>query len=338
MSSTVDNNPLRISYTGPTILGPVPADGETGPDAPLFDITGASSRLFEQRFYGQSQRYDLESRLPTTTTVASYAAAPTAAPPTDIEAEKRELLLDIAQIALAVVGIFEPTPFADGADGLISLFRGDFWGAGISAVGMVPYIGDLAKLGKLPKFLRVIDRAVTIARTDSRFAEALRPALAKLREALDAVPLDSLPASARREIEALKSKIDDFFAAERRNVNTHENLGGHTIERHVGRSENWLRQRLASDPDLRFASSFRNEAAANRTQGQFVKQHRAEIDEWLRSGSQRPFTGEVTMGDPVGIVVERGRSGAVQTNRAQVVIVRDQSAQGWHILTSYPVK
>ena len=131
--------------------------------------------------------------------------------------------------------------------------------------------------------------------------------------------------------------MDEFFAAERRNVNTHETLGGHTIERHVGRSENWLRQRLAGDPDLRFASSFRNEAAANRTQGQFVRQNRAEIDAWLRGGSDLPYTGSVRMNDPVGIG-ERGRSGAVETNRAQVVIVRDQSAQGWHILTSYPVK
>ncbi|MDQ3650810.1 MAG: hypothetical protein M3458_11170 [Acidobacteriota bacterium] len=48
---------------------------------------------------------------------------------------------------------------------------------------------------------------------------------------------------------------------------------GHTVEIHVGKSEAWLRKRLETDPSLRnqnYASSFFNEAAANRAQGRFV--------------------------------------------------------------------
>jgi Bacterial CdiA-CT RNAse A domain len=36
----------------------------------------------------------------------------------------------------------------------------------------------------------------------------------------------------------------------------HETLGGHTLARHVGRSENYLRHRLATEPDLTAASTF----------------------------------------------------------------------------------
>jgi Bacterial CdiA-CT RNAse A domain len=309
------------------LFEPLTPEPEATVQAAEPEVSGDQSRVYAARYDGQVQRYALESRLP--------AAQPQPNPALD--AEKQELLLDITQIGLSIVGIFEPTPFADGADGIISLFRGDLLGAGISAASMIPYVGDLAKLGKLPKFVRIIDRAVTIAKADARFADSLRPALEALKGALDRVPLDSLPASAREQIQALKTKVDDFFASQRRNVNSHELAGGHTIERHVGRSENWLRNRLANDPDLQFASSFRNEAAANRVQGQFVKQNRAEIEAWLRGGEQR-FVGSVEMRDPVGIVVERGRGGAVETGRAQVVLVRDGSPQGWHILTSYPVK
>jgi hypothetical protein len=129
---------------------------------------------------------------------------------------------------------------------------------------------------------------------------------------------------------------------ERRDLESHENEGGHTEERHVGKSENWLRNRLQNEPDLKMASSFRNETIANRTQGKFVKQFREEIEVWLNSKQGKPFARDFNMGELVGIVVERGRNGALQpvveTTRVRLVLVRDSSAQGWHILTSFPIK
>lgn len=337
MSSTISTDSARVEYSAPPDPAPTPTPTVVA-DENADAGGGQSARLYEAQYDARVQRYELESRLPTVQPVSNAAENEGA-----LADEKRELLLDITQIGLSIVGIFEPTPFADGADGIISLFRGDFWGAGISAAGMIPYVGDLAKLGKLPKFLKIVERAVTIAKADAKFAESLRPALRTLKEALDKVPLDSLPKAAREQIQAMRGKIDEFFSAERRNVRSHEatpgnGLQGHTLSQHVGRSESWLRNRLAQNPRLTFASSFRNEAVANRVQGQFVKQNRAEIEAWLKSGAGRPFTREVTMKDPVGIVVERGRSGHLETSRASVTIIRDNSPQGWHVLTSYPVK
>jgi RHS repeat-associated protein len=60
----------------------------------------------------------------------------------------------------------------------------------------------------------------------------------------------------------------------RRDVDDQDAVGGHTVERHVGKSENWLRQRLQDDPDLNFASSFNNWEAANRTIGRYVNRNR----------------------------------------------------------------
>jgi Bacterial CdiA-CT RNAse A domain len=117
-------------------------------------------------------------------------------------------------------------------------------------------------------------------------------------------------------------------------------LQGHTIEKHVGKSEHWLRKRLNTDPILKnedFCSSFRNEVVANRTQGRFVKQHRAEIEAWLKSGKGWKYQNTIKMEEPVGIVVERGKLNAMESQTARVVILRDSSPQGWHILTSFPI-
>jgi DNA/RNA non-specific endonuclease len=129
--------------------------------------------------------------------------------------QKTDLTLDLVQIGLSIAGVFDPTPISDGIDGLISLFRGDLLGAGISAVSMIPYIGDAAKLGKLGKFAETIAKAVDLAKLDPAFAKSIEPALKKIAEALDKVPMDSLPKPAREALEAMKTKIDELFAATR---------------------------------------------------------------------------------------------------------------------------
>ncbi|HRN07737.1 MAG TPA: hypothetical protein PLM95_12960, partial [Ottowia sp.] len=77
--------------------------------------------------------------------------------PQEIDAD---LALDLAQIGLDIAGIFDPTPISDGANTLISLGRGDWLGAGLSAVSMIPYVGDAAKLGKLGKYAQTVAKAI----------------------------------------------------------------------------------------------------------------------------------------------------------------------------------
>jgi len=128
-------------------------------------------------------------------------------------AQKQELILDLGQMGLDVAGLFDPTPISDGVNGVISLFRGDFLGAGLSAVSMVPYIGDAAKLGKLGKWAETVSKAADLAKVDSAFAAAAKPALEKLKGAIDALPLDKLPASARETLETASRKLDEALNA-----------------------------------------------------------------------------------------------------------------------------
>ncbi len=141
------------------------------------------------------------------------------APPTGLTREQVELIVDLGQIALDIVGLADPTPISDGLNGLISLFRGDFVGAGISAVSMVPYIGDAAKLGKLGKWAEtIVNAAELLGRhgANSAVGRQLLPALEKINDALNALPttlLDSLPASARTRIDEMKGALDNALGA-----------------------------------------------------------------------------------------------------------------------------
>jgi hypothetical protein len=128
------------------------------------------------------------------------------------------LALDVTQIGLDIVGIFEPTPFADGANTLISLGRGDWFGAITSAAGIIPYVGDAAKLGKLGKWAETIAKAVDLAATNPAFRKAIEPALRKIADAIDSVGLNRLPDNVRGPLSSIKSKIDNLFGAQARNV------------------------------------------------------------------------------------------------------------------------
>jgi hypothetical protein len=133
-----------------------------------------------------------------------------------------------------------------------------------------------------------------------------------------------------------EAAVTNVFDIQRRNLNDHEDAGGHSVERHVGRSPNWLRNRIERE-GLDTASSFHNESSANRTQGRFVSQYNEEIEAWLKT-DERLFVREIEMKKPVGIVVEDGVGGSTETSRARIVIERDKTERGWHILTSFPVK
>jgi hypothetical protein len=75
--------------------------------------------------------------------------------------------------ALDIVGIFDPTGIADAAGAKLAFDQGDYLSAGISALGVVPYAGDLAKVGKIEKDVKIIGNAVDALSTAERRASKL---------------------------------------------------------------------------------------------------------------------------------------------------------------------
>lgn len=141
-----------------------------------------------------------------------------------------QLGLDLTQMGLDIVGIFEPTPFADGSNALVSLGRsigsavsgewgsagGHLLNAGISTVGIVPGLGDLAKAGKIGKWAQTVADSVTAIAHNPALRETLEPGLRTIADAVDKIPksaLDALPADAKAAIESMKRQLDEFFGA-----------------------------------------------------------------------------------------------------------------------------
>ncbi len=138
----------------------------------------------------------------------------------------------------------------------------------------------------------------------------------------------------------LESRAATTAASTRRDVAAHDAAGGHTAAYHVGKSDNWLRNRLQNDPDLASVSTFTTTADANRAQATAAKQYKSEIARWLQKDPQRnpTFTISTDVGKPIGRFFERGSHDAQTTTKAVFVLTRNNSAEGWFFRTSYPVK
>lgn len=144
---------------------------------------------------------------------ASIESPPAAQAPRSADsrpADAEGLLLDLGQMALDLIGVVDPTPLSDGASALISLGRRDWSGVGISMLGIVPYVGDLAKLTKLGRHAETLGRVVQLARADPAKARMLAPAMDKLKAALDQIPVERLPRKTGASVSELKAQLREF--------------------------------------------------------------------------------------------------------------------------------
>jgi len=123
----------------------------------------------------------------------------------------QELLLDLLQMALDLTGIIDPTPVSDSAGAVLSAARGDFAGAAMSAVGIIPFLGDLAKVGKLGRHLKTIKNAIKYAEREQKAAAAVKEALEAILKRIDGLPIDRLPKSAQESIQAMRKEIEAFL-------------------------------------------------------------------------------------------------------------------------------
>lgn len=154
----------------------------------------------------------------------------TPAPANDQGPSTATMIADLTQLTLDLVGIVEPTPFADGSNALISLGRmggalwnGEWGEAGghllngtLSAVGIVPYLGDAAKAGKIGKWAQTVADAVSMAARNPAMRGVLEAPLKEIQGLVNRIPqgaLDALPSGARESLERMKSQLDEFFGA-----------------------------------------------------------------------------------------------------------------------------
>lgn len=128
-----------------------------------------------------------------------------------------DLKLEIAGAAADAAGLVDPTPASDLVGAGISIARGDYWGAALSTVSMVPYLGDaVAKpvkavratkaIAGLEKKIATLTKTVNDLKKAKKEAEAVEAAAkeAKLAKEADAAK----DAAAKQEKSAPKADKD----------------------------------------------------------------------------------------------------------------------------------
>ncbi|TYL40765.1 RNase A-like domain-containing protein, partial [Dickeya sp. ws52] len=116
----------------------------------------------------------------------------------------------------------------------------------------------------------------------------------------------------------------------------HEVAGGHLIDRHVGKTEAELLNRVSTG-NVKTASSFTDRATAEAVTSRAIDSNQSKIRDYL-SGSQKAYLEiDYQSSSPIGISVSRGVPSATQVTNARIVIARDPSMPtGYRIVTGYP--
>ena len=112
-------------------------------------------------------------------------------------------------------------------------------------------------------------------------------------------------------------------------------MGAHTIDRHIGKTDDFLRSRLANETK-KMVSTFPNEAVAENSIRSALTGSRASIEAWLKKATTEGLPVQARFEDPVGRVMRR--SGEVtEAHGVRAFLVKDSSMpDGYRILSSYP--
>lgn len=115
--------------------------------------------------------------------------------------------------------------------------------------------------------------------------------------------------------------------------------GGHTLARHVGRTDADLIARLTQQPSISGSSSFSSRAHAEASVARAIDEHTQAIQDWL-SGTrgQLVIEGGQSDGPPVGPRADRGGTNVNDVSRTRVVLRRSSDLGiGYRIHTAFPV-
>lgn len=120
-------------------------------------------------------------------------------------------------------------------------------------------------------------------------------------------------------------------------LSTDEAMGGHTLARHVGKTDAELIERLRRERQISSASTYDDRATAERVVGAALGSAGRSFDAWRKRASPRPnFVLRYAATYTIGRSISRGRSESARCDHALVVLRWDDRRQRFYVLTSYP--
>jgi hypothetical protein len=128
-----------------------------------------------------------------------------------------------------------------------------------------------------------------------------------------------------------------FSSSSRRDLSQDEAAGGHTLRKHVGRSDAELRERLERERDISAASTWNDRASAEAAIGAAISEQSGRISRWLARDSHPNLVLDYD-GDsshPFGRSLRRGEDRVRPCSHA-VIVLKWDGPSAYHVLTAYP--
>jgi hypothetical protein len=122
----------------------------------------------------------------------------------------------------------------------------------------------------------------------------------------------------------------------RRTLEIDEQHGGHTLRKHVGRSDQELLERLQHE-NISASSTWTDRASAEEAVGE-VLEHNSKLERWLDRNGRKPNLVLDYHGSPehpVGRCIVRGSTTVVPAYDATVVL-KSYGENDFYVLTAYP--
>lgn len=154
--------------------------------------------------------------------------------------------------------------------------------------------------------------------------DASNPAVQTAPPRAEALP-EAAPAAAQRAA-----------TDERYDLDADEARGGHTLARHVGKSDAQLRDRLAREQGIGIASTYLTRAFAERTIARTLREQESRVREWAARSGRRPNLALDYRGRPGEVIGRSIRRGREPVSCTDAVVVLRWSEGGYYVLTSYP--
>jgi hypothetical protein len=129
-----------------------------------------------------------------------------------------------------------------------------------------------------------------------------------------------------------------FEIASAHDLSQDESAGGHTLRKHVGRSEQQLRERLRHERNIAAASTWADRATAEAAIGTALAHNREKIERWLDRSGGHPNLVVDYNGDPshpIGSSLRRDADRPVPCAHA-VIVLKWAGPHDYYVLTSYP--
>jgi hypothetical protein len=113
--------------------------------------------------------------------------------------------------------------------------------------------------------------------------------------------------------------------------------GGHTLKRHVGRTDEQLQERLQHEKDISAASTYTDRETAERVVGTAIQNNQEKLQRWMARGERRPnlVLDYTEPNDSIGRVMNRRAMGSVPCDHA-IVVLKADGPNDYYVLTSYP--